>query len=63
MLSFCVCVCVQVAVQEEVRSIDSWEYRELCSLYEESQLRMEQVRSASSSNKIYKMLALRVIRQ
>ncbi|XP_005930227.1 regulator of G-protein signaling 22 isoform X1 [Haplochromis burtoni] len=38
----------QVAVQEEVRSIDSWEYRELCSLYEESQLRLEQGEQCSS---------------
>ncbi|XP_063340860.1 regulator of G-protein signaling 22 [Pelmatolapia mariae] len=38
----------QVAVQEEVRSIDSWEYRELRSLYEESQLRLERGEQCSS---------------
>lgn len=36
-------VCVQVRVWEEVRSVDTQEFREIQSLYEDSQVRRQQV--------------------
>lgn len=52
------CVCVQVCVQEEVRCVDSQEYRELQSLYEESERRLNQVSQHLRVSLIYKMLVL-----
>lgn len=51
-------VCVQVRVWEEVRSVDTQEFRELQSLYEESQLRRQQVCQHPQVPLIYKMLLL-----
>ncbi|CAK6967144.1 LOW QUALITY PROTEIN: regulator of G-protein signaling 22 [Scomber scombrus] len=46
----------QVCVQEEVRRVDSREYRELQSLHEESERRLNQVSQHSLLPQIYKML-------
>ena len=47
-----------MCVQEKVRCVDSQEYRELQSLYEESAERLKQVSQRPQVPPIYKMLVL-----
>lgn len=51
-------MCVQVCVWEEVRCVESQEYRELQRLCEESERRLKQVSESPRVTLIYKMLAL-----
>ena len=50
-----VCVNFQVLMQDEVRRVDSQEYRDLQSLYEESEFRLKQV---SQHPQVYLLLDL-----
>lgn len=52
------CVCAQVCVWEEVRCVESWEYRELQCLCEESERRLKQVSKRPRVLLIYKTLLL-----